>query len=43
MPNLKQLLDELRELRVDPKQIRIPGPLYDELIDQAEDEIDDEE
>ena len=37
MPNLKHLLDELEELDVDPKQVKLPGPLYDELIDQADD------
>ena len=43
MPNLKHLLDELRELDVDPSQIKLPGPLYDEFIEQAEDESDDNE
>jgi len=37
MPNLKHLLDELLELDVDPRQIKLPGPLYDDLLDQAED------
>ena len=28
MPNLKHLLEELEELGVEPKTIRIPGQLY---------------
>ena len=41
MPNLKHLLDELLELDVDPKQIKLPGPLFDDLVSQAED-VDEE-
>ena len=37
MPNLKHLLDELQELDVDPKQVKLSGPLYDDLLDQADD------
>ncbi|MFC1929882.1 hypothetical protein ACFLW6_03360 [Chloroflexota bacterium] len=36
MPNLKHLLDDLEELGVEPKQIRIPGQLYDNLVSDAE-------
>ncbi len=36
MPNLKHLLDELLELDVDPRQVKLPGPLYDDLVQQAE-------
>ncbi|MFC1995152.1 hypothetical protein ACFLVK_01950 [Chloroflexota bacterium] len=36
MPNLKHLLEELEELGVDPKQIRIPGQLYDNLVSDVE-------
>ena len=43
MPNLKHLLDELEGLDVDPRQIRLPGPLYDDLIEQAEDTDDETE
>jgi hypothetical protein len=42
MPNLKHLLDELEELDVDPRQVKLPGPLYDELLDQGE-SISDED
>ena len=43
MPNLKHLLDELQELGVEPKKIRIPGQLYDNLVADAEDSGDNEE
>ena len=43
MPNLKHLLDELEELDISPQQIKLPGPLYDDLLDQAEEEADNEE
>ena len=36
MPNLKHLLDDLKEIGVTPEDIRLPGPLFDDLIDQAE-------
>jgi len=37
VPNLKHLLEELEELDVPPRQIKLPAPVYDELLDQAED------
>lgn len=37
MPTLKHLLEELRKIKVDPDEIRIPGQLYDSLVDDAED------
>jgi hypothetical protein len=37
MPTLKHLLEELRRIKVDPDEIRIPGQLYDDLVDDAED------
>ena len=40
MPSLKHLLDELRKMRVEPDEIMLPGQLYDDLVDQAEDNID---
>jgi len=36
VPTLKHLLEELRRIRVDPDEIRIPGQLYDDLVDDAE-------
>lgn len=43
MPSLKHLLNELRRLAVDPDDIRLPGQLYDDLVEQAEDIIEEEE
>ena len=43
MPNLKHLLDELEDLDVDPRQVKLPGPLYDDLVSQAEDTADEDE
>ena len=36
MPNLKHLLDDLEDLGVEPKKIRIPGQLYDNMVADAE-------
>ena len=43
MPSLKQLLAELRQMAIEPEDIRIPGQLYDSLIDQGEDLADEAE
>jgi len=43
MPNLKHLLDELQELDVPPQQVRLPGALYDSLVAQVEEAVDEEE
>ncbi len=43
MPNLKHLLDELKEIGVEPQRIRIAGPLYDSLVADAEEEAEDDE
>jgi hypothetical protein len=37
MPTLRHLLEELRKIDVDPDEVRIPGQLYDDLVDDAED------
>ena len=37
MPTLKHLLEELQRIKVDPDEVRIPGQLYDDLVDDAED------
>jgi len=37
MPTLKHLLDELRKIDVNPDEVRIPGQLYDDLVDDTED------
>ena len=43
MPNLKHLLDDLEDLGVEPKKIRIPGQLYDSMVADAEESGEDEE
>ena len=43
MPNLKHLLEELQELDVSPQQVKLPGPLYDDLLDQGETAADEAE
>ena len=43
MPTLKHLIEELRKLDVDPDDVRLPGTLYDDLVDQAESNPEDEE
>ncbi|MFC2018685.1 hypothetical protein ACFLU4_01845 [Chloroflexota bacterium] len=43
MPNLRHLLDELEELDIDPRRIKLPGPLYDDLVLQADDVDADQE
>ena len=43
MPNLKQLLEELEELQVSPKDIKIRPDIYDSFIADAEDVSEDNE
>ncbi len=43
MRTLKHLLEELRKISVDPDEVRIPGQLYDDLLDQGEDIADEED
>ena len=43
MPNLEHLLEELEELGIEPKKIRIPGQLYDSIVADAEESGDEEE
>ena len=40
MPTLKHLFEELQKLAVDPDEVRLPGKLYDDLVEQAEDTIE---
>ena len=39
MPNLKHLLDDLEGLGVEPDRVRIPGQLYDSMVADAEESI----
>ncbi|MBN2185939.1 MAG: hypothetical protein JW732_00585 [Dehalococcoidia bacterium] len=41
MPNLRHLLDDLEELGVEPQRIRIPGRLYDNMVADAEESIEE--
>ena len=43
MHNLKQLIEELEQMGVNPREIRLPGPLYDDLVDQGDDIADEDE
>ncbi len=36
MPTLKQLVEELSRIGVDPDAIRVPAQIYDDLVDDAE-------
>ena len=42
MPTLKHLLEELQKMAVDPDEVRMPGTLYDDLIEQAEDNVEED-
>ena len=42
MPTLKHLIEELQDLSVEPTEIRLPGQLYDELLEQVESVADEE-
>ena len=41
MPNLKHLLEELEEMGVEPNRVRIPGQLYDNMVADAEESIEE--
>jgi len=43
MPNLKQLLEELEELQVQPKDIKLTSQDYDGYIADAEDQADEDD
>ena len=43
MPTLKHLIEELKKLEVSTDDVRIPGQLYDGLVEQAEDTTPDDE
>jgi hypothetical protein len=42
MPTLKHLLQELRSLDVAPSEVRIPGQLFDDLVDDEAEDIAEE-
>ena len=43
MPTLKHLIEELQKLAVDPDEVRLPGQMYDDIVDQADDIVDEQE
>ena len=43
MPDLRHLLEELKELGVEPRRIRIPAQLYDSLVADAEESSEEDE
>ena len=43
MPNLADLLREVEDLNIPARLIRLPGELYDELINWGEDAVDAED
>jgi len=43
MPNLKHLLDDLEEMGVELKRIRILGQLYDNIVADAEESSNPED
>jgi hypothetical protein len=43
MPSIKQLVEELKMLGVDPDDIRLPAAIYDRIIDDAEEPDDQDE
>jgi len=36
------LVDELKKLNIDPDEVRLPGTQYDDLVEEAEDDSDNE-
>jgi len=43
LPTLRHLIEELQRLSVDPNELRLPGQMYDALVDQVEDIADEEQ
>jgi len=41
MPNLEHFLDDLDNIGANPKQVRIPGQLYDDMLAEAEESIEE--
>ena len=39
MPNLEHFLNDLGDIGVEPKRVRIPGQLYDDMLAEAEDAV----
>ena len=41
MPNLEHFLDDLEDIGVEPKKVRIPGQLYDDMVADAVETIEE--
>ena len=41
MPNLKHLLEDLGEISVEPDRVYIPGQLYDSMVANAEESVEE--
>ena len=41
MPNLKHLLDDLDEIGIEPNKVHIPGQLYDSMVADAEESVEE--
>ena len=41
MPNLEHFLDDIEDLGASPKQIRIPAALYDDMLAEVEDTVEE--
>ena len=39
MPNLEHFLDDIEDLGIEPKKIRIPAQLFDNMLDDAMESI----
>ena len=42
MPSLQHLIEELHSLKANPGDVKIPGKLYDDLLEQVEDVVSDQ-
>ena len=43
MPNLKHLLDDLKDLGILPEKLHLPGQLFDSLLADAEESSEEDE
>ena len=43
MPSLRHLIEELQQLDADPSDVHLPGHLYDDLLDQVQDIVENPE
>ena len=41
MPNLEHFLDDIADLGSNPKQVHIPGQLYDDMLAEVEESVEE--